>query len=96
MKGTRQRSVVLSVFLNTPKPVSASELLYPVKKEDLNVSLGSVYRTLKLIVASGLATQISSADGVARYRHELRHELNLCSHQHLVCKDCGEAIHKAP
>jgi Fur family transcriptional regulator, ferric uptake regulator len=88
MKGTRQRSVVLSVFLNTPKPVS----LYPVKKEDLNVSLGSVYRTLKLIVASGLATQISSADGVARYRHEL----NLCSHQHLVCKDCGEAIHKAP
>jgi Fe2+ or Zn2+ uptake regulation protein len=42
------------------------ELLYPVKQEDLNVSLESVYRTLKLIVASGLATELSSTDGVAR------------------------------
>jgi Fe2+ or Zn2+ uptake regulation protein len=89
MKGTHQRSVVLRVFLKVTKPVSASELLYPVKQEDLNVSFHCVYRTLKLIVASGLVTEIRSGDGVMRYAHEMTAH---CGHQHLVCKDCGASV----
>lgn len=89
MKATRQRSVVLRVFLSTTKPVSVLDLLYPVKADDLNVSFHCVYQTLKLIVASGLATEITSAKGVMQYLHESTAQ---CSHHHLVCKDCGATI----
>jgi Fe2+ or Zn2+ uptake regulation protein len=89
MNRTEQRSIVLRVFFQTTKPHSAPELLYPVKQEDVNVSLATIYSILKLLVACGLAHETKSADGVARYTRDTS---ETCGHTHLVCKDCGALV----
>jgi Fe2+ or Zn2+ uptake regulation protein len=87
MKRTKQRSTVLRVFLQTTEPISAHELLCLVKKDDVFIAFTTVYRTLKTIVACGLAKEVIPAGASARYVHEH------CSHRHhLVCKDCGAVV----
>src|SRR6266700_7255934 len=81
--GSRQRSVVLRAFLRQEKPVTAQELLYPVKQEDITVSFGTVYHTLRLLVACGLAREIVSAKNPTQYEWVSAQ----CNHSHLVCKD---------
>jgi Fur family transcriptional regulator, ferric uptake regulator len=88
MKNTKQRSAIVHAFLRAPEPVSAHDLLYLVKKDDLFIAFGTVYRTLKTIVACGLAKELISPDGATRYEHEH----NRCVHRHMVCKDCGLVI----
>ncbi|HXM63006.1 MAG TPA: transcriptional repressor [Terriglobales bacterium] len=86
MKRTKQRSTILRVFLQTTEPISAHELLYLIKEDDLLIGFSTVYRTLKTIIACGLGKEVISADAVARYAHDH------CSHPHLVCKDCGALV----
>lgn len=86
MKRTKQRSTVLRVFLQTTEPVSAHELLYLIKADDLFIGFTTVYRTLKTIVACGLGKEVISDRAIARYVHDH------CSHRHLVCKDCGASV----
>jgi Fe2+ or Zn2+ uptake regulation protein len=88
MYRSKQRSVILRAFLHAPQPISAKDLLYLVKKEDLFISFGAVYRTLKTLVACGLGRDVISPDGTTLYEH--KH--NQCLHRHLVCKDCGQVI----
>jgi Fe2+ or Zn2+ uptake regulation protein len=88
MHFSKRRRVVVRAFLRAPGPVSAHDLLYLVKKEDVFIAFGTVYRTLKTIVACGLGREVASPDGVTRYEHEH----SRCLHRHLVCKDCGAVI----
>lgn len=88
MKSTKQRTAIVRAFLQAPEPVSANDLLYLVKKNDLFIAFGTVYRTMKTIVACGLGREVVAPDGTTRYQHEH----NQCLHQHLVCKDCGQVI----
>ena len=86
--GSRQRSIVLRAFLREEKPVTAQELLFPVKQEDITVSFGTVYHTLRLLVACGLVREIVSAKDLPKYEWLSAH----CGHSHLVCKDCGAIV----
>ena len=88
MHFSKRRRVVFRAFLQAPEPVSARDLLYLVKKDDLFVCMGTVRNTLKTIVACGIAKEVASPDGVTLYEHEH----NPCSHRHLVCKDCGAVV----
>jgi Fur family transcriptional regulator, ferric uptake regulator len=92
MHGTSpsKKSLVLRVFLRTTKPVTVMELAYLVKKEDIGLSYHTVYQTMNRLVRCGLAIKIESPTEALRYRHELTFEK--CSHQHLVCKDCGAVV----
>ena len=85
------RSVVVRTLLRAEKPVSVMELLYSAKEEDpLTVALQTIYNTMRLMVACGLAKETISADGVTVYTHQLTAEK--CKHPHLACKDCGQVI----
>jgi len=86
--GSRQRSVVLRAFLRQEQPVTAQELLYPVKQEDISVSFGTVYHTLRLLVACGLAREIVSPKNPTQYERATAQ----CNHPRLVCKDCGASV----
>jgi Fe2+ or Zn2+ uptake regulation protein len=86
--GSRQRSVVLRAFLRQEKPVSAQELLYPVKQDDISVSFGTVYHTLRLLVACGLAREIVTANHSTQYELATAH----CKHSQLTCKECGAIV----
>jgi len=89
MNGSKARSIVLRVFMTQGKPMSVQELMYPVKQEDLTISFSTVYHTMKLLVACGLASGIASAKDATRYEHAFTAK---CSHRQLVCKACGALI----
>jgi len=80
---TEQREAIVEQFLRTREHVSIDELLVKVRKRHPKVGYATVYRTLKLLVDSGLAVERQFGDGQARYEVVGDH------HDHLICVKCG-------
>jgi Fur family ferric uptake transcriptional regulator len=80
---TQQRELIVDLFLRCKNHISVDELLARVRKRNRKVGYATVYRTLKLLVESGLAIQRQFGDGQARYEVEGEH------HDHLICSKCG-------
>ena len=80
---TAQREAIVEQFLRTRDHVSIDELLNKVRKRHPRVGYATVYRTLKLLVDSGLAVERQFGDGQARYEVVGDH------HDHLICVKCG-------
>jgi Fur family ferric uptake transcriptional regulator len=88
LKHTEQRDNVLRCFLEAREPLSPEELHLWVKRRDPGIGFTTVYRTLKLLSACGLATEVAFRSGSARYEHAY----NRRSHQHMVCTQCGDSV----
>lgn len=84
LKHTKQRELVLSTFLEAKRHVSSEDLYKVVREAHPNVGYTTVYRTMKLLVEAGLATERHFDDGITRYDIEQEH------HDHLVCIRCGK------
>ncbi|HTR54492.1 MAG TPA: transcriptional repressor [Kofleriaceae bacterium] len=80
---TAQREAIVEQFLRTRDHVSIDELLTKVRKRQPKVGYATVYRTLKLLVDSGLAVERQFGDGQARFEVVGDH------HDHLICVHCG-------
>jgi Fur family ferric uptake transcriptional regulator len=80
---TAQREAIVEQFLRTRDHISIDELLTRVRKRQPKVGYATVYRTLKLLVDSGLAVERQFGDGQARYEVVGDH------HDHLICMKCG-------
>ena len=80
---TAQREAIVEQFLRTREHVSIDELLLKVRKRQPKVGYATVYRTLKLLVESGLAIERQFGDGQARFEVAGEH------HDHLICAKCG-------
>jgi len=80
---TTQREAIVEQFLKSQDHVSIDELLTRVRKRHSRVGYATVYRTLKLLVDSGLAIERQFGDGQARYEVAGEH------HDHLICTKCG-------
>lgn len=88
LKHTDQRDTILRTFLETRDHLSTDELHRLVKKKDPKIGFTTVYRTLKLFVECGLASEVAFHDGVARYEHQYGRR----DHHHMVCTDCGTSV----
>ena len=80
---TAQREAIVEQFLRTRDHVSIEDLMTKVRKRQPKVGYATVYRTLKLLVDSGLAVERQFGDGQARYEVVGDH------HDHLICMKCG-------
>ena len=80
---TTQREAIVDQFLKTQEHISIEELLARVRKRHAKVGYATVYRTLKLLVDSGLAIERQFGDGQARFEVVGEH------HDHLICAKCG-------
>ena len=83
-----QREQILDVFLATQKHSAIGDLYELVKKKYPKIGLATVYRTMRVICAAGLAREIDFGDGVRRFEHKYLHQ----RHDHLICLKCGRAI----
>lgn len=86
LKQTKQREVILNAFLESKQHVTSDDLYQKVREEHPNVGYTTVYRTMKLLVEAGLATEHNFDDGITRYEIEQEH------HDHLVCLKCGKIV----
>ncbi len=84
LKQTKQRELILQTFLEAKGHVTSEDLYQAVRAEHSNIGYTTVYRTMKLLVEAGLATERHFDDGITRY--EIEHE----HHDHLVCVKCGK------
>lgn len=88
LKHSRQRERIAEVFFGLRGHVSVDELLAHARREDPRVSLATVYRTVKLLADSGLATPREFGDGQTRYEVAA----GRAHHDHLICTRCGEIV----
>ncbi len=80
---TAQRETIVDQFFKTHDHVSIDELLAKVRRRQPRVGYATVYRTLKLLVESGLAVERQFGDGQARFEVVGDH------HDHLICTKCS-------
>jgi Fur family ferric uptake transcriptional regulator len=80
---TQQRELIVDLFLKSRDHISIDELLSRVRKRNKKVGYATVYRTLRLLVESGLANQRQFGDGQARFEVTGEH------HDHLICTQCS-------
>lgn len=85
---TPQRKVIVETFLETEGHFSAEELLTLAQQKAPEIGLATVYRTLKLLVGSGLADSLDFGCGVALYEHSFGH----AHHDHLICTRCDKKV----
>jgi Fur family ferric uptake transcriptional regulator len=88
LKMTSQRRIVTEAFFDptqTHGHPTAEELYLRVREIDSGVGYATVYRTLKLLTESKLASPSRLGDNQTRYEPEAPGE----HHDHFVCRDCG-------
>jgi Fur family ferric uptake transcriptional regulator len=87
LKSTRQRDLIVRIFAESEDHVGVEDLLRRVKKADPAIGYATVYRTLKLLVQSRLASIRHFGDGFARFEPRLEEH-----HDHMICDECGTII----
>ena len=85
LKRTRQREVILDTFLASEGHSTIDGLLEAVQQVNSAVGYATVYRSLRLFVAAGVAVERRFGDGPALYEPA---ELD-DHHDHLICTKCG-------
>ncbi len=86
-KLTPQRQLVVRILLgNMDKHLSAEDIYHLVKRENPDIGLATVYRTLELLSDLEILQKIDFGDGRSRYEfREAAHH----HHHHLICTSCG-------
>lgn len=85
LRVTRQRRAIAEAFFAHPGHPNIDELYATIRAQHPHIGQATVYRTLKLLVDSGLAEPSSFGDGTTRY--EAAHAGD--HHDHLICVDCN-------
>lgn len=85
---TPQRRIIFQLFLDAPPHVSAKEMLKRVQAVDPEIGQATVYRTMRLLAASGVARELKFDDGVSRYEFDHGKE----HHDHIICTRCRKSV----
>lgn len=84
---TPQRRLVLRVLQSSDRHLDAEALYARVRAEDPDISLATVYRTLRVLKEIGLVEEHSLGEGHSHY--EAPRE---SPHYHFVCTRCGHVL----
>ena len=82
-KKSRQKEAILKVLGNTLSHPTAMWIYDEVRREIPNISLGTVYRNLRLLAARGEISELEIDKGIRRFSADTR------NHHHGKCDRCG-------
>lgn len=82
MRKTRQRQVILDVLKTTSSHPSADWIYEEVRKTIPKISLGTVYRNLKLLKEKGEILRLQYGDSRSRFDGTSE------NHYHFTCRKC--------
>jgi Fur family transcriptional regulator, ferric uptake regulator len=85
---TRQRDLVAQVVLLSEDHPSVEGIRKALKAKEENVGVATVYRTLDLLVQSGLVRAHDFGEGFKRYEPMSAQ----ADHEHLICERCGKVV----
>ena len=90
LKFSRQRESIRENLMNRTDHPTADMIYSDIRRIYPNVSLGTVYRNLSLLLDTGEIAKVITADGILRY------DGNVLAHDHFICKQCGRITDLAP
>ena len=85
---TAQRQVIAEVVLCSQEHVSADDIEQELWARGAAVGTATIYRTLDVMVRSGLVIERDFGEGFRRFE-PARDEPN---HEHLICTRCGRVV----
>ncbi|HUP50135.1 MAG TPA: transcriptional repressor [Thermoanaerobaculia bacterium] len=88
LKLTRERESLLREIFATHYHFEADELLFRLKEKNIKTSRATIYRTLDLLVRSGLVRRVHLGEDHYHYERITRNS----HHDHLICTTCGGVI----
>jgi Fur family ferric uptake transcriptional regulator len=82
---TRQRDIIAEIVLGSDRHHSVEEVALEVRARGGKAGLATVYRTMELLVRSGLVVERDFGEGFRRFEaaRDIPH------HEHLLCTRCG-------
>ncbi|HJC06118.1 MAG TPA: transcriptional repressor [Candidatus Enterocloster excrementipullorum] len=83
LKYSRQRESIKASLMCRHDHPTADALYASIREEFPNISLGTVYRNLNLLVETGEIRRISCGDGADHF------DGNTDEHYHFMCRECG-------
>lgn len=82
MRNTKQRKLIYDIIVNSTTHPTVSSIYEEACKVISNISLGTVYRNVNMLISGGEIIRIKMPDGMDRY--------DKCSpHAHIICSNCG-------
>ncbi len=85
---TREREEILKEIMKIHGHFEVEDIYLRLRRKKVKVSQTSIYRTLPLLVESGIVQKTPCDRMKARYEHVLGHR----HHDHMVCIKCGRII----
>ncbi len=83
---TKQRAVILQILRNTNTHPTADSIYEQARKEIPNISKGTVYRNLTILVEKGEVAELNINGTITRY------EIKQDPHYHFRCDECGKVF----
>ncbi|HYS56011.1 MAG TPA: transcriptional repressor [Thermoanaerobaculia bacterium] len=88
LKLTNERVALLREIFSQHYHFEADELLFKMKEKRLKISRATIYRTLELLVKSGMVRRVHLGEDHYHYEYVSGNS----HHDHLICTTCGSVI----
>ena len=86
MRNTKQRDLILKIVNDSYSHLTADEVYVLVRKELPNISLGTVYRNLNVLVNLKKIRKIKTFDNKDHYDKAFK------KHDHFICLKCNRVF----
>lgn len=86
LRYTNQRQAVWDEIKSNEDHRDAEEIYSALRKNNLNVSRATVYRTIDVLYKNNLIRKIELGDSPAKYENKV----NSDHHDHIICVQCGK------
>lgn len=82
-RASKKRNAIYDALCSTKAHPSAEQLYMSLKNQIPDLSLGTVYRNLGVLMQDGLIISVGNVDGQERY------DACTAPHTHFICTCCG-------
>lgn len=89
-RNSKKRQAIYEALKTTDKHPSAEQLYKLLKPEFPDLSLGTVYRNIGILMDEGLVVSAGKVNGEDRF------DANTSQHAHFICSECGALIDISP
>jgi Fur family ferric uptake transcriptional regulator len=86
LRYTQQRQLIWDELCSSEEHRDAEEIYLSLRKDGVNASRATVYRTIDVLIKNKLVRKLDLGDGKARYENKM----DSTHHDHLICVQCGK------